>query len=102
MDIFPSESFVKSNNIFMLLLRLLYVENYKRSYVFKSYGYHKILACKIVVVGKLSLAKKEIDELSLFDLFEFLRLGINYYIKIYGNDLHFEYQLGKTILNQLD
>lgn len=99
-DIIPIvESFVESNNIFMLLLKLLYIENYKRPYVYKSYNYPKILSHKIKTTNNT-----QIEHLSLADLFELLEMYINYYNKIYYDDIHenFEHRLGKRILNLIN
>lgn len=95
-DINTSSSFTKSKNLLMLLLRLLYVENYKRTYVFKSYKYHKILSHKIPIKNIT-----EIKKISLSDLFDSLKTYINYYLKIYNDNTHYEYILGKSIISQL-
>jgi len=89
-------SFISSNNIFMLLLRLLYIENYKRPYVYKSYKYHKILGYKIKADSNDSVTK-----LSLNDIFDFLHSCMKYYIKIYNDGKHSEFELGKKIIGQL-
>jgi hypothetical protein len=92
-----SSSFVKSNNIFILLLRLLFVENYKRTYIYKAYGYYKILGHKINDYPDI-IAKN----MSVSDLFDLLKKHLFFYKKIYNEDLHFEYQLVNTILKQID
>ncbi|XWV25332.1 hypothetical protein QJ856_gp0438 [Tupanvirus deep ocean] len=93
MDIFSTGgSFISSKNIFMLMLRLLYVENYKRPYVYKSYNYHKILSYKPKITHDVCVKK-----LSISELFEHLKLCMKHYLKVYNDDKHFEYQLGKTI-----
>lgn len=100
MDIMSSvseHSYIKSNNFLVLLLRLLYIENYKRIYTFKWYKYHKILGYNIVIDRV-----KEIQKLTIADLFDLLKIGLKYYLKIYDNELQFEYQLATSILEQIE
>lgn len=96
-DIFSTDtSFIGSNNILMLLMRLLYIEKYKRSYVYKSYKYHKILGYKMETVRDIP-----IRNVSLIELFKFLHMYMEYYIKIYNDNEYIEFELGKKIINQL-
>ncbi|XWV26593.1 hypothetical protein QJ857_gp0474 [Tupanvirus soda lake] len=92
-DIFSTGgSFISSKNIFMLMLRLLYVENYKRPYVYKSYNYHKVLGYKPKTIDNVCVKK-----LSLAELFEHFKICMKHYMRVYSDEKHFEYQLGKTI-----
>lgn len=90
-------SFIYSKNIFMLLLRLLYIENYKRPYIYKTYEYHKILGHKVDDYPDI-IAKN----MSINDLFGLLKQHLIFYKKIYNDDMHFEYQLANIILNQIN
>ena len=86
-------TFIKTENIFMLLLRLLYVENYKRPYIFKSYNYHKILG------NKLKGARQQsVKSLSLYDLFDLLQKQLTRYIRIYNDENQFEHQIATSLL----
>lgn len=88
--------FIETKNIFMLLLRLLYIENYKRPYIFKSYNYHKILGCKMR--NKTDII---IKNLSVMDLFGILKQHLNRYMKIYNDENNFEYLLCGAIMKQI-
>lgn len=90
-----STPFLKSDNLLIMLIRLIYVENYKRSYVYKTYQYHKVLGYKN------NTAKIEIKNASLSDLFVCLQNGLQHYMKIYNDKNQFEYQLVKNILGQI-
>lgn len=87
--------FIRSKNILMLLLRLLYVEKYKRPYINKVHEYYKILNHRldknIIVATKLSLA----------ELFEYLQLHLERYQKIYSDERLFEYQIAEAILRHI-
>lgn len=97
-DIFSiNSSFLSSKNFFMLLQRLLYIENYKRPYIFKTYEYHKILGHKIK-----NNDNTPIRNISLMDLFELLKKHLKYYIQIYNNEKKIEYQLANKIMKQID
>jgi hypothetical protein len=98
MDVFcAAEPYVPSTNPLILLLRLLHIEIYKRSYVYDSFGYYKILSHTIP-----GLIGKPIRNLSIVELFEVLRKYMQYYIKIYHDKSIFEHQLGQAILKQID
>ena len=96
MDVYPVSAFTKSKNLLILLLRLLYIENYKASIVSETYKYHKILTHNIP-----PLITIEVTKLSLTDLIDLLKTYIQYYLRIYDDDDHFEHHLGQVILNQL-
>ncbi len=94
MDILPSKSYIISSNILTLLLRILYIEKYKRSYVYKSYNYYKILGYQISI-------NKNIEDHTLTELFDLLKTYLDYYIKIYNTSNNFEHELALSILKQL-
>lgn len=97
-DIFSTDtSFIPTDNIFMLLLRLLYIEKYKRPYVYKSYKYHKILGYKLEIEQNIL-----VKNISLLELFEILHKYMKYYIKIYNDGKYIEFNLGKEIIDQLN
>lgn len=109
-DIYSIKTFEKSRHLFTLLLRLLYIENYKKQYVYRSSQYHKILNHVIVTAKRLApdqfgpgVTHYEINikNISLKQLFDLLGEYITYYIGIYTDDNKIEYQLGRAILNQL-
>ncbi len=90
--------FVVSNNILILLIRLIYIENYKRPYINKSDNYHKILGMNL----QHELIKSEyIENITLADIIDSLKLHLVEYMKIYSDDKKIEYQLSKNILAQL-
>lgn len=97
MDIIGGNSYIVTKNILTLLLRILYIENYKRRYTFKSYNYRKILSHKIrsVVTGP-------IEELSIDEILNILKHHLQHYMKIYYEESNFEYQLSNTILKHLE
>lgn len=89
------KSFVRSKNLLMLLLRLSYTEKEKEKHI-SSHHYKKILNNCI-----RHNIHHEIKSLSLKELLDLLETHINYYLKIYNNDLSFENSLGKTIIKLL-
>lgn len=91
-----SSHFIHSTNLFTLLYRLLYVENYKRQYIFKSYNYHKVLNF-IVDPDAIGCVKT----MNLQLILEMLLSGFENYMVIYNNEKNFEYQLAKYIVSQL-
>lgn len=91
-----SDDFIISTNFLMQLLKMLYVENYKRSYVYKAYKYHKILSYKIKKNGI-----NKVQTLSIHDIFDILKKFMLYYMRIYNNQQNFEYILAKSIFDQL-
>ena len=95
-EIISVEPFIKSENLLMLLLRLLYVENYKRPYIYEYMEYHKILG------WKLDTGLTELADYTVGKLFDLLKKCMVHYNKIYDNDRHFEYQLAKAIIRQVD
>ena len=89
--------FIISDNILTLLLQILYMEKYKRSYVFKTYHYHKILGHTIKYRKKNII----VEQCSLENIFDCLKAALEYYVKIYKNDIRIEYQLSYAILKQI-
>ena len=94
-----NEKFVETTNIFMLIFRLLSIENYKRPDVYKHkiYAYHKILWHKFE-----SSDYGQVSSLNMYDLFTLLEKYLKYYIEIYNAKSSYEYFLAKSILNQLE
>lgn len=90
-------SYISSTNILTLLLRILYVENYKRRYVFRSYDYRKVMSHKI-----RSLMTKQVDEFALEEIIDLLKNHLHHYLKIYNDCTHFENQLATAILKQIE
>lgn len=91
-----NKQFIESTNIFMLLFRLLYIENFKISHILKSNKYYEILD------HKLNNGNNEkVKKISLDIIFELLKIYLIYYKKIYNNHGYFEYQLCNIILNNL-
>ena len=90
-------NFIKSDNILTLLLRLLYIENYKRPYVYKTYAYHEITGHKISNL----YSAPDLRELSLGAILYMLNEGIKHYVKVYHNKNNIEFQLGVAIYLQL-
>lgn len=91
MDIFCHDVYIVSNNLLTLLLRLLYMENYKRGYTLRSYHYHKIL-------GKTFPLEKRVEEYSLWQLFELLDKCLTYYLEIYDDESRIENRLADKIV----
>lgn len=105
--------YIKSDNFFTHLFRLLCVENYKRTYNYKSYGYHKILNHTLK-----SNNDKLIKHITLDEIFSLFERFMEYYLCIYNNSTCdtkkflaknkttqpqkcFEYLLAKTIIKKL-
>ena len=96
-DILARKAFIPSDNMFMLILRLLYIENFKITYLYETYNYHPIL--KHIIV--FNIPENSIKKLSIDKLLNLLKSHIAYYMKIYNDSDRLEYQLGKKILNNI-
>ena len=98
MDILIEDTiFIKSDHILMLLLRLMYIEDFKEKKLLKSDQYYPILNYKINF-----LYDKLLHELSLIDFFDMLKKYLLYYIRIYDNEKSIEYKLAQNMLNQIN
>lgn len=118
-DVFAvSKMYIKSDNFLTHLFRLLSIENYKRAYNYKSYGYHKILNHKLDNNNTTT-----VKYISLYEIFNLFKIFMEYYISIYGdkdlltttrsinksyeyqnqnqNQKRLEYLLAKTIIKKL-
>lgn len=91
-----SDDFIDSDNMFTYLLRLLYIENYKRPYIYSTYEYHKILNHIIV-----DTIVQPIEKLSMHNILVALKKYIEYYVSIYHSSSKIENILGKKILSEL-
>jgi len=94
------EPYVSSQNFLMLLLRMLSIENYKRTYIQKSYDYYKILGHKLDQNGATN--KLPVTKLSFSQLFILVESCIRYYIGIYHDSLNIEHQIGLTLLRYME
>lgn len=98
-----SKLYIRSNNFLTHLFRLLVIENYKRTYNYTSYGYHKILNYKLKNNNNTI-----VKNLSLYQIFSLFKTFMLYYINIYEPvsdeetcKKSFEYLLAQTIINKL-
>ena len=99
-DIFyTGQSYISSNNFLMQLFRLLYVENYKRTYIYKSFNYHNILGHKLS--NQSNNSNLPIQKISLEELFILLKEQLKYYLKIYNDNDNFEHALANELLEQI-
>lgn len=96
-DIFTHKTYITSDNLFMLILRLLSIENFKTVYRYDTYKYHPILTHVIIS----NTPESNIKKLSIDHLLNLFKSHIAYYMKIYNDADRIEYQLGKTILNSM-
>jgi len=96
-DVICSKSFIKSQNLLIILQRILFIEKYKLNYVYITYQYHPILLNKMGL-GNITCIKK----LSINDLFDLLKKCMTYYTKIYNDSDKIENILAKNILKQLN
>lgn len=83
--------FMKSNNVLILLLRLLYIENYKANQ-----------NCYCQNVLEYIIAPVDVTNLSLENLFDLLKKYVIYYVKVYQEESYYEYQLGNAILTYFE
>ena len=97
-EIFSPASFIRTKNLLTLILRLVYIENFKLEKINQTgtSGFHEILTYKIDIPDKYL-----VREVSLARLFDIFKLYMNYYTRIYQNGLMYEYILGKTIIDQI-
>lgn len=90
-------SYIVSDNLLTLLVRVLFIENYKRKYIYKSYNYHNVLGHKLS-----NSLNKSTTQISLEELFNLLRDQMTYYLQIYNDVNHFENCLAKKIFLVLE
>ena len=95
-EMYCDKGFIPSNNFLIMLLRLLYIENRKKNIIGTS-GYHKILDHNITPAIHVDSIKK----ISIEQLFDLLKPYLSYYMKIYNDELMFEYQMANAIMAQL-
>lgn len=86
---------ISTTNFFVLLLRLLYIENYKK--MFTSMYYHQILDYKQRTSNNMT-----IKHISLADIYKHLKKNLEYYIQVYNDEKYYENQLARSLLKQLD
>lgn len=96
-DVYPSSTFLRSDNVLVLLHRLLFIENYKRGIMQDSDTYAKVLNHKISVNDTTSNIKTK--EVSLGKILEMVKSYLSYYVSIYNDESKMEYRLGWYILD---
>jgi len=97
LEIFSPTSYNITKNLLILILRLLYIENFKlKEATSISTSFHEILTYKIDIPDKYP-----ISDLSLVRLFEIFKMYMSYYTRIYSNPMMYEYSLGASILDQI-
>lgn len=96
LEVFFSSTFTSTNNVLLLLIRLLYIESFKNDNGTLQIECHQPLQHHIAIPDKYMST-----EVSIVRLFELLKMYLNYYIKIYHNEMMFEHLLGKAIINQI-
>lgn len=95
--------YIRSDNFLTHLFRLVHIENYKRTYNYKSYSYHKILNYKLK-----STNNSNVKSTSLTDIFILFESFMEYYMGIYNennnkkNQKQFEYLLAELILKKFN
>jgi hypothetical protein len=102
-EIYCTTPFIKSQNVLTLLIRLIYIENFKKTWKQKNYDYHKILdSINIHVHSEHNEMNMCAKNLSFNELFTILEEHMIHYNKIYFDEFLFEYQLGSYILKHLN
>jgi len=96
LEVFFPSTFTQTNNILLLLLRLLYVETFKVDNMPAQLAPHPVLLHHINIPDKYKST-----EVSLVRLFELLKSYLGYYVKIYHNEMMFEYVLGKKVSDHI-
>ena len=94
-----SDVSISTKNILTLLFKLIYIENLKRSLLYKNKIFikHKILWYNLNTNNYTY-----IKNISLTELFDLLKRYVEYYIGVYSNKSSIEHRLGKSILRQLN
>jgi len=95
LDSLSTNSFVKTDNILLLLLQLLYIEKSKQNNnnIYTSFEKTNILDHLID-----SSESSSEDSLSMDDICDFLNDHLQYYTHVYHNKMLYEYQISSTIL----
>ena len=95
LEIFSPSLYHPTQNILVLLLRLLHIEEFKEKQNIQG-KYEKVLSHKINIIDSYNCA-----DVSIIRLFEILKDYMNYYIKIYDNGMMYENKLGVIVLSQM-
>jgi hypothetical protein len=96
LEVFSTTSYHSSRNLLILILRLLHIETFKLKNLPQNPDYHEILTHTISIPDKYVSNK-----VSMVRLFEILKLYVQYYCRIYHNEMMYEYALGKSIVDQI-
>ena len=86
------EPFIISNNLLTFLYRILYIENIKTKNKKVIYN----------VLDKIIIKNKSLFDMNLNELFDYLRLAIDYYNKHYDNLSMYENIISARILKIID
>jgi len=89
LDSLAPDTFIKTNNILLLLLQLLYVEKNKQI---------KSAFENIDVLNHCTDSESSEDFLSTEQIFDFLDMHLRYYLSLYHNKMLCEYQISSLIL----
>jgi hypothetical protein len=95
--IINGKPFIESDNLLILLFRLLFIENHKIGNVPSYYNFHDVLNYKIG-----GNDNNVIRNLSLFKIFDLLKQQLTYYLRVYKNKSYIEHQLALAIIKQID
>lgn len=98
LDSLSTNSFIKTDNILLLLLQLLYIEKSKQNHddVYISFEKTNVLDHRID-----SSESSDEDSLSIDDLCDFLSNHLQYYTHFYHNRMLYEYQISNSILSMI-
>jgi len=96
LEVFSTTSYHNSRNLLILILRLLHIETFKLKNLPQNNDYHEILTHTISIPDKYICSK-----VSMVRLFEIFKLYVQYYCRIYHNEMMYEYALGKSIVDQI-
>ena len=100
-DIFCTEPFVRTQNMLTLMIRLLYIENIKKSHRQINTTHHKILDKTIGAIDP-TVVDKKLSLVTFTELLQLLELCARYYLTVYYDEFLLEHKIGSGIIKYLN
>ena len=100
-DIFCIEPFIRTQNILTLLIRLLYIENVKKTRRNPNMTHHQVIDKNIGTIDPMMIDKK-LSMVTFIELLQLLELCIKYYMTVYYDEFLLEHKIGFSIIKYLN
>ena len=100
-------NYIYSDNVLTLLLRIMYIENYKKNCFWKPHSTYKILDIipernDFFFIINYGEQYSNLSDMSLYDLTKLLLSCLKHYIGVHSDNTRSEHQIASTIISLLD